>query len=83
MQDRLIEENKTLAIERSQLSDLLVNVQNMHHDLESSDKNDRRRLESQLKMLEGQTYLFLLLVLLDVPHCFFQSRLESPTVSRT
>ncbi|KAJ7288016.1 hypothetical protein C8J57DRAFT_504699 [Mycena rebaudengoi] len=55
VQGRLVEENKTLAMERSHLSDLMGNVQKMHNDLERSGENDRRRLESQLQMLEGQT----------------------------
>jgi nucleoprotein TPR len=56
VQGRLVEENKTLALERSHISDLMVNVQKMHNDLERSGENDRRRLENQLQMLEGQTY---------------------------
>ncbi|KAG6853933.1 hypothetical protein C0991_012425 [Blastosporella zonata] len=55
IQNRLVEENKALALERSHLSDLMVNVQKMHNDLERSGENDRRRLESQLQGLEGQT----------------------------
>ncbi|KAF8158177.1 hypothetical protein B0H34DRAFT_444170 [Crassisporium funariophilum] len=55
VQGRLVEENRTLAMERSHLSDLMSNVQKMHNDLERSGENDRRRLESQLQMLEGQT----------------------------
>lgn len=55
-----MEENKTLSIERSHLSDLMANVQKMHNDLERSGENDRRRLESQLQMLEGQASVFLL-----------------------
>lgn len=57
VQSRLVEENKTLAVERSHLSDLMVNVQKMHNDLERSGENDRQRLESQLSMLENQTYV--------------------------
>jgi hypothetical protein len=34
----------------------MSNVQKMHNDLERSGENDRRRLESQLQMLENQTY---------------------------
>ncbi|TFK24987.1 hypothetical protein FA15DRAFT_384092 [Coprinopsis marcescibilis] len=52
---RLLDENKTLAMERSHLSDLMSNIQKMHNDLERSGENDRRRLEGQLQMLEGQT----------------------------
>ncbi|ESK95244.1 filament-forming protein [Moniliophthora roreri MCA 2997] len=55
VQSRLVEENRTLAMERSHLSDLMSNVQKMHSDLERSGENDRRRLESQLQLLEGQT----------------------------
>ncbi|KAG6891509.1 hypothetical protein C0992_005042 [Termitomyces sp. T32_za158] len=55
IQNRLVEENKTLALERSKLSDLMSNVQKMHNDLERSGENDRRRLESQLQGLESQT----------------------------
>ncbi|OBZ68761.1 Nucleoprotein TPR [Grifola frondosa] len=56
VQGRLVEENKALAIERSHLSDLMANVQKMHNDLERSGENDRRRLESQMQMLENQTH---------------------------
>ncbi|KAH9948873.1 hypothetical protein B0H21DRAFT_731535 [Amylocystis lapponica] len=55
IQGRLVEENKALAVERSHLSDLMANVQRMHGDLERSGENDRRRLESQIQMLENQT----------------------------
>ena len=55
VQARLVDENKSLAMERSHLSDLMANVQRMHHDLERSGENDRRRLESQIQMLENQT----------------------------
>ncbi|PIL22755.1 transporter [Ganoderma sinense ZZ0214-1] len=54
IQARLVEENKILAVERSHLSDLMANVQKMHNDLERSGENDRRRLESQLQLLENQ-----------------------------
>ena len=57
IQTRLVEENRSLAMERSHLSDLMANVQRMHHDLERSGENDRRRLESQIQMLENQTYV--------------------------
>ncbi|KAF9220879.1 hypothetical protein BS17DRAFT_786120 [Gyrodon lividus] len=55
VQSRLIEENKTLAVERSQLSDLMANVQRMHNDVERSGENDRRRLETHVQMMESQT----------------------------
>ena len=58
VQARLVDENKSLAIERSHLSDLMANVQRMHQDLERSGENDRRRLESQIQMMENQTYVF-------------------------
>lgn len=54
-QNRLLEENRTLSLDRSHLSDLIGNVQKMHNDLERSGENDRRRLETQLQLLEGQT----------------------------
>ncbi|KAJ7812897.1 hypothetical protein B0H13DRAFT_501094 [Mycena leptocephala] len=54
VQSRLTEENKTLALERSRLSDLMGNVQKMHNDLERSGENDRRRMESQIQMYEAQ-----------------------------
>jgi nucleoprotein TPR len=57
-----VEDNKILAVERSHLSDLMTNVQKMHNDLERSGENDRRRLESQMQMLENQTYAYYLLV---------------------
>lgn len=46
-------------MERSHLSDLMANVQKMHNDLERSGENDRRRLESQIQMLQDQTYEIL------------------------
>lgn len=55
MQNRLVEENKALAVERTHLADLMANVQRMHGDLERSGENDRRRLESQIQLLENQT----------------------------
>ncbi|KAG7445737.1 uncharacterized protein BT62DRAFT_176907 [Guyanagaster necrorhizus] len=54
VQHRLVEENKTLSLERSHLNDLMSSVQRMHNDLERSGENDRRRLESQLQLLEAQ-----------------------------
>ena len=49
-----MDENKTLAMERSHLSDIIGNVQKMHNDLERNGELNSRRLESQIKMLEGQ-----------------------------
>ncbi|KAK0187834.1 hypothetical protein F5146DRAFT_1060914 [Armillaria mellea] len=54
IQRRLVEENKTLSLERSHLNDLMGSVQRMHNDLERSGENDRRRLENQLQLLEAQ-----------------------------
>ncbi|KAH9018593.1 hypothetical protein EDB85DRAFT_603993 [Lactarius pseudohatsudake] len=42
-------------MERSHLSDLMANVQKMHNDIERSSENDRRRLESQIQLLEHQS----------------------------
>ena len=55
VQSRLVEENRTLAIERSHLSDLMANVQKIYNDVERSGENDRGRLESRIQMLEDQT----------------------------
>jgi len=55
VQTRLVAENKSLSVERSHLADLMANVQRMHGDLERAGENDRRRLESQIQMMEGQT----------------------------
>ena len=44
-------------MERSHLSDLMANVQKMHNDIERSSENDRRRLESQIQLLEHQTFV--------------------------
>ncbi|KAJ3986855.1 hypothetical protein F5890DRAFT_925112 [Lentinula detonsa] len=55
VQNRLVEENKSLAMERSHLSALMSNVQRMHTELERSGENERRRLENQLQLLENQS----------------------------
>ena len=39
----------------------MANVQKMHNDLERSGDNDRKRMESQLQLLESQTYVYALL----------------------
>ena len=54
---RLVEENKALSMERSHLSDLMANVQKMHNDIERSSENDRRRLESQIQLVENQRFV--------------------------
>jgi nucleoprotein TPR len=61
VESRLIEENKALSMERSHLSDLMANVQKMHNDIERSSENDRRRLESQIQLLEHQRFVFVVL----------------------
>ncbi|KAG1824960.1 hypothetical protein EV424DRAFT_710307 [Suillus variegatus] len=55
VQARLVQENKTLSVERSHLADLMANVQRMHGDLERSGENDRRRLENQIQAMDDQT----------------------------
>jgi nucleoprotein TPR len=60
VESRLVDENRQLALERSRLSDLMTNVQKMHNDLERSGESDRRRLEAQLELIQGQAYAFLL-----------------------
>jgi len=50
-----VAENKSLSVEHSHLADLMANVQRMHGDHERAGENDRRRLESQIQMTEGQT----------------------------
>ncbi|KAF5314858.1 hypothetical protein D9619_007083 [Psilocybe cf. subviscida] len=80
VQGRLVEENRSLAMERSHLSDLMNNVQKMHSDLERSGENDRRRLESQLQMLESQTQDLRAQVVQErdaVRHISLQKELES------
>ena len=57
VEGRLVEENKALSMERSHLSDLMANVQKMHNDIERSSENDRRRLESQIQLLEHQRFV--------------------------
>lgn len=54
VQVRLVQENKTLSVERSHLADLMANVQRMHGDLERSGENDRRRLENQIQAMDDQ-----------------------------
>lgn len=34
----------------------MANVQRMHNDLERSGENDRRRMDSQIKLLDDQKY---------------------------
>lgn len=54
VRNRLIEENKTIAVERSRLADLMGTVQKMQNDIERSTESDRRRLETQIQTLENQ-----------------------------
>jgi hypothetical protein len=35
----------------------MANVQKMHNDIERSSENDRRRLESQIQLLEHQRFV--------------------------
>lgn len=56
-QNRLLDENRMIAIERTRLSDLISNVQRMHHEIERTNESDRRRFETQIKSLETQTYV--------------------------
>ena len=69
-------------MERSHLSDLMANVQRMHNDLERSGENDRRRLESQLQMLEGQTWVDFSWDPGRYPNCPLQSRPQESAKSR-
>jgi nucleoprotein TPR len=41
----------------------MSNINKMHHELELSVQGDRRRLESQVQLLESQTYVTSLLVI--------------------
>ncbi|KAL4081207.1 hypothetical protein J3A83DRAFT_166681 [Scleroderma citrinum] len=54
VQSRLVEDNRSLSVERGQLADLVANVQRMHNDLEQSGENHRKRLEMQVQMMESQ-----------------------------
>lgn len=54
---RLTEENQSLSKEKSQLSDVMSNINRMHRDLEQTVQNDKRRLETQVQLLESQTYV--------------------------
>jgi regulator of replication initiation timing len=60
VESRLVEENKALVMERSHLSDLMANVQKMQNDVDRSSENDRRRLESQVQLLENQRFVAVL-----------------------
>lgn len=85
VQGRLVEDNKSLAVERSHLSDLMSNVQRMHNDLERSGENDRRRLESQMQMLENQTYVLPLsfsVLCLQLDFVMIQTRSQDTVSSR-
>lgn len=55
IEHRLLEENQFLSKEKSQLSDVMNHINKMHHDLEQSVENDRRRLENHVQLLESQT----------------------------
>ncbi len=57
-------------MERSHLSDLMANVQKMHNDIERSSENDRRRLESQIQLLENQRFVVLRQTFCYKPSCW-------------
>lgn len=59
VQSRLVEDNRTLSVERGQLADLVANVQRMHNDIEQSGENHRKRLEMQVQMMEDQVSVSL------------------------
>jgi hypothetical protein len=59
----------------------MVNVQKMHADMERSGENDRRRLESQMQMLESQAYVPVALPVLTKADAVLQSRSEDPTIT--
>lgn len=54
IQRRLEDENRSLGLERSRLSDMMANVQKLHADNQRSLESDRRRLENQVSLLEVQ-----------------------------
>ncbi|GJJ13307.1 hypothetical protein Clacol_007559 [Clathrus columnatus] len=51
---RLTEENQSLSKEKAQLSDVMLNINRIHSELEHSVHNDKRRLESHIQLLEVQ-----------------------------
>ncbi|KAF7314521.1 hypothetical protein MKEN_00925200 [Mycena kentingensis (nom. inval.)] len=55
VQERLVNENKSLNTERSNLSDLVTRIQKSQSDNAELTASERRRFESQIKMLEDQT----------------------------
>lgn len=54
----MVEENKTLSVERGKLADIIANVQRLYGDLEQSEENHRKRLEMQVRMMEDQMLAF-------------------------
>jgi predicted nuclease with TOPRIM domain len=54
---RLQEENRNLLKEKTHLKDLMGNLQSIQAELEKSVEGEKRRLENQVKALEGQTYV--------------------------
>lgn len=57
---RLTAENSSLGTERSQLSDLMRNLQTMQHEIERASGETRSRLEEQVTRLESQLYVVCL-----------------------
>ena len=55
IEKRLTEDNASLLVERERLSTLNVNLQTMQNEHEHLDKSSRRRLESQIESLEGES----------------------------
>lgn len=64
MEARLHEDNRTLMKERSQLQDFMSNLSVIHAELEKSGDTEKRRLERQVKTLEGQVSVLFPLTLM-------------------
>lgn len=64
MEARLHEDNRTLMKERSQLQDFMSNLSVIHAELEKSGDTEKRRLERQVKTLEGQVSVLFSLTLM-------------------
>lgn len=64
MEARLHEDNRTLMKERSQLQDFMSNLSVIHAELEKSGDTEKRRLERQVKTLEGQVSVLFSLTIM-------------------
>lgn len=53
-----MEENKNLSRERAHLSELMRNLQTIQHEHERSGASEKRRLETDIKRLETDLYVF-------------------------